>query len=765
MTLQPGGGLSPGGALGTLTITGDLVAPPGSELEFALGTNSARVAVHGNLTVGGTLNVTDAGGFAVGTYALFYGFSGLSWGSPVVGVMPPSYTASFDTNTPGQVRLVVTLSPFGVWQTQYFGSVNNPDAAPNADPDGDGISNWDEFLAGTNPTNRDSAFRLISAAKEPDGVRLSWTTAGVRTNVLQAASEPYDASFNDLSGGIVLPVGGDAVTNYLDAAATTNAGPRFYRVREDPRAQPGADQRIQWWRAARFGMFIHWDPISLLGYEISWSRGNPVPTNTYDNLYKHFNPTNFNADQWVAIARAAGMNYMVFTTRHHDGFSMFDTQATNYMADIGTTNIYKITAPECPFGRDVVKELASACHRAGMRFGTYYSQPDFVFTGSATNYQDFLKTQVRELMSHYGRVDVLWFDGLGGSASTYDSAALNALARSLQPGLLINNRDGGLPEDFDTPEQTVGAFQNTRPWESCMTVAANDQWSWPGPNVGVKSLSTCLNLLINCAGGDGNMLLDVGPRADGVIDPAQADLLAGMGAWLAQYGESIYATRGGPFKPGAYGVSTYRTNTVYVHILNWVYDPVMLPSIPARILSSRLLTGGSATVVQTDAGIQISVPAGDRQLIDTIVALELDLDAGLIAPLDVPTPVSLTTGANATASNVYQNQPAYSAAKAVDGNLNTRWATDSGTTQAWLEVDLGSVKTFRQAVIYEAYPGRVQSFQLQWLDGAVWQTFWTGTTLGATWSQSFPPVTAQQIRLNILDATDGPTIWEFQLFN
>jgi alpha-L-fucosidase len=139
------------------------------------------------------------------------------------------------------------------------------------------------------------------------------------------------------------------------------------------------------------------------------------------------------------------------------------------------------------------------------------------------------------------------------------------------------------------------------------------------------------------------------------------------------------------------------------------------------------------------------------------------MDASLIPPMDVPLPVSLATGAAATASNVYQNQSDYDAAKAVDGNLQTRWATDAGTHQAWLELDLGSVKTFSRVVINEALD-RVQSFQLQWFDGSAWQTFWTGTTLGNQWSQNFPPVTARRVRLNILDASDGPTVWEFQIF-
>ncbi|MCX6927174.1 MAG: alpha-L-fucosidase, partial [Verrucomicrobia bacterium] len=765
VTIQSSGVLAPGGtAPGTLTLNSDLVVSQGAQLTFALGTSSDRAVINGHLDIGGTVNITDAGGFGVGTYTLMSGFGSLNWNGPQVGTVPDGYAASFDTNTPSQVKLVVSVSPFRLWQIQYFSDPDSANAAADADPDGDGVGNWNEFLAGTNPTSRDSAFRLISVTKESGGMRVTWAGSGVRSNVLQVARESFDASFNDLSGTLVLPNTGDAVTNYLDAAALTDAGPSFYRVRQEPRPTLTSDQRLAWWREARFGMFMHWDPISILGDEISWSRGSQVPTNIYDNLYKQFNPTKFNADQWVAIAKAAGMKYMVLTTRHHDGFSMFDTQATNYMADIGTTNIYKVTAPECPFGRDVVKELASACHRAGMRFGTYYSQPDWVFTGSQSNYQAFLKTQVRELMSRYGRVDILWYDGLGGNASDYDSLALNALARSLQPALLINNRNG-LPEDFDTPEQTVGSFQNTRAWESCMTISAHDQWAWGGTNDGVKSLSACLDMLVRCAGGDGNMLLNVGPRPDGMIDPAQVGRLMEMGEWLALCGESIYGTRGGPFKPGSYGVSTCKHSTVYVHILSWAYAPLVLPPIPARVLSYWLLTGGSASVVQTEAGIEISVPPADRQSFDTVLALELDLDAGLITPVDVPGPVSLTTGASATASNVYQNQAAYNASMAVDGNLQSRWATDVGTHQAWLEVNLGQAVTFSRAVISEAYPGRVQSFQLQRFDGGGWQTFWTGATLGDQWAQSFTPVTAQRVRLNILNATEGPTIWEFQLFN
>ncbi|MCL4788506.1 MAG: alpha-L-fucosidase, partial [Verrucomicrobia bacterium] len=263
------------------------------------------------------------------------------------------------------------------------------------------------------------------------------------------------------------------------AAALLNALPYATTAAESAAPSTNA-QRLQWWREARFGLFIHWGPVSLKGTEIGWSRagerrgygssGNQVPAEVYDNLYTQFNPTNFNAREWVSIARAAGMKYLVFTSRHHDGFSMFDTKADEY----------KITDPRSPFRRDVVKELAEACHEAGMPFGLYYSQPDWRHPDAFTpdrhdRYLAYLKQQVTELCSNYGRLDIFWFDGLGKPAKDYDGEALVKIIRRLQPHIIINNRTG-LPEDHDTPEQRVGKYQDDRPWESCITICR--QWAW-----------------------------------------------------------------------------------------------------------------------------------------------------------------------------------------------------------------------------------------------------------------------------------------------
>ena len=527
------------------------------------------------------------------------------------------------------------------------------------------------------------------------------------------------------------------------------------------------DARIAWWREARFGMFIHWGSISLKGTEIGWSRGgerrgygskgNQVPVEVYDNLYKEFNPTKYNAKEWVAIAQAAGMKYMILTSRHHDGFSMFDTKA----------NDYKITAPESPFRRDVVKELADAAHAAGMHFGVYYSQPNWqhpdAFTPDRhTNYLAYLKTQVRELLTHYGPIDVIWFDGLGKTAKDYDSVAMNTMIRELQPRILINNRNGQ-PEDFDTPEQRVGKFQNDRPWESCITIC--NQWAWK-PNDRMKTLQECLRTLVTCAGGDGNLLFNVGPMPTGEIEPRQVERLKEMGGWLKQYGDSVYGTRGGPFKPGKWGASTFKGSTVYLHVFNWPAEGLTLPAIGKKILASKALTGGKAEVTQTEKGIAVGMAAADRQAIDTLIELQLDGPASELAPVALSgAGGSLTEGKKASASNVFQKSNHYGARAAVDGDAESRWATDAGTKQAWLEVDLGKAETFSRARIDEWDGGfRVQSFELQAKSGEEWKTFCKGTKIGANWEQKFEPVTARVVRLNILSATDGPTINEFELF-
>lgn len=531
-------------------------------------------------------------------------------------------------------------------------------------------------------------------------------------------------------------------------------------------------QRLQWWREGRFGMFIHWGPISLKGTEISWSRANTnpacpnkgkIPAEEYDNLYKKFNPTGFDAKAWVALAWAAGMKYIVFTAKHCDGFLNWHSKVDGY--NISAT----------PFKRDVCGELAQAAHEAGMPIGWYFSPMDWrdpeFRTDRNPQFLERMQGEIRELLGNYGRISVMWFDW-DGRKPLYDQARTYPLVKSLQPEIIMTNRlDLGPGDtnkkilspyaDYYTPEQELGSYDDARPWETCMTIGT--QWAWK-PNDEVKSLAECLRNLVRCVGGDGNLLFNVGPMPDGRIEPRQAETLKGMGAWLAKYGQSVYGTRGGPFKPWKFGASTRQGKMVYVHVFNWIEERVKLPALSAKIVRATLPDGGSVTANQTDKGIEIEVPVAGRQAIDTVIALELDRDAGALPAVEVGGWVSLTKGKKATASVGYGNLPTYAADKAVDGRDNTRWATPKGTRQAWLEVDLGKPVTFDRALIAEAFPCRVQSFEMQYRDGEAWKTFYKGKTLGELWTQAFEPVTARQVRLSVLDATDGPTIWEFQLF-
>jgi len=393
------------------------------------------------------------------------------------------------------------------------------------------------------------------------------------------------------------------------------------------------EARVAWWRDARFGMFIHWGPVSLKGTEISWSRANsnpacpnkgPIPVEVYDNLYKQFNPTKFDAKGWVGLAQAAGMKYMVLTAKHCDGFCLWPTKTIDY--HIGNT----------PFGRDVCGELAKAAHDAGMRIGWYYSPMDWrdpdCRTARNAQYVGRMQNRLRELLGNYGRIDVLWFD-TDGRAPSWDQPNTYRLVRELQPKILISNRldmgAGGDYErqavgpqaDFATPEQRVGGFDDQTPWETCMTLGT--QWAWK-PNDTIKSLKECVDILVRCAGGDGNLLLNVGPMPTGEIEPRQVEVLKQMGQWLAKCGQGIYGTRGGPFKPGKWGAATHKGKSVYVHILDASLDTVKLPAIKQKIAGSSVLTSGSATVKQTDQAIEISVPKADRQALDTIVVLTLE---------------------------------------------------------------------------------------------------------------------------------------------
>ncbi len=395
---------------------------------------------------------------------------------------------------------------------------------------------------------------------------------------------------------------------------------------------------LQNWQAMRFGMFIHWGPVALRGTEIGWSRGNQVPADEYDQLYKEFNPVNFDADEWGRIAKKAGMKYLILVTKHHDGFSLWDSKATDYDIMAG------------PFKRDIVKELSDACKKQGILFGTYYSildwrHPDYpieLIKGRQTEksgadmsrYIPFLKGQVRELIEKYD-TNILWFDGEWEEPWTHEMGMeLYAWARGLKDELLINNRvDKGregmegvsksarFAGDFETPEQRVGAFNTETPWESCITICK--QWAWK-PNDELKSADECIRMLLQTVGGDGNLLLNVSPMLDGRIEQRQIDVLEKIGAWLEGYGETVYGTRGGPIPPQKWGVTTHKENKIYAHILHKDHK-ILLPKFDKSISSVMLFpTLKKIDYKQTSKGLLLNLSGIAKSRDHLIIEIELN---------------------------------------------------------------------------------------------------------------------------------------------
>jgi len=351
--------------------------------------------------------------------------------------------------------------------------------------------------------------------------------------------------------------------------------------------------RDDWFREARFGMFIHWGVYSLLGrgewvyYQEHFSKEE------YARLAEKFQPQRYDPSEWVAIARDAGMKYMVLTTRHHDGFCLFDSQASDFTASK--------TGPK----RDLVGEFAEACHSAGMRMGFYYSLEDWRFPGQlphlpvkeASVYEPMVEqahAQVREICSNYGKVDVLWYDG-GFPAGIWKSEALNRMVRELQPEILINDRSG-LPGDFATPENVF--TPQPRLWEACFTM--NRTWGYGKWDKMYKSPAEIIRLLASCVAENGNLLLNVGPDGEGRFPPQAMETLHHVGQWLRANGKAIHGAGKSPFEAPALGVATRMRDRVYLVIQRWPGSTVALAWCGSKVRSARLLATGQEGRVEQD---------------------------------------------------------------------------------------------------------------------------------------------------------------------
>jgi alpha-L-fucosidase len=379
------------------------------------------------------------------------------------------------------------------------------------------------------------------------------------------------------------------------------------------------ESRTQWWREARFGMFIHWglyavpaDSTDLEGKRriAEWYFSNKQKqVKDYEKFAAEFNPAKFDARIWVKTAKDAGMKYIVITSKHHDGFDMFDTKLSDYC-------ITKAT----PFKRDPMKELAAECRRQGIKLCFYHSimdwhHPDYLPRrpwekenrpadgANPDRYIDYMKGQLRELLTNYGPIGIIWFDGgWEHTAPELRSAEVNSMIRSLQPGIIINDRNK-LPEDYSTPEQNIpaGALPGGRLWETCMTM--NDTWGYAKNDTNWKSSEDLIRKLIDISSKGGNFLLNVGPTAEGVFPEAINDRLAQIGAWMKVNGESIYGTTQSPFRKLSFdGRATAKGNKLYLQVFQWPESGLTLGDLETPVLAARALDGNeklTATSGQT----------------------------------------------------------------------------------------------------------------------------------------------------------------------
>ena len=366
---------------------------------------------------------------------------------------------------------------------------------------------------------------------------------------------------------------------------------------DDPLTSP----RTAWWREAKFGMFIHWGIYAAAAGEWKGQRVGgiaewimhraKVPVEEYRQLAEQFKPLQFDARQWVGLAKDAGMRYIVITSKHHDGFSMFDSKLTDYDVVDAT-----------PWKQDPMKDLAGACRAAGIRFSFYYSIMDWYRPWQGNDmpkYGEFMRGQLRELLQQYGPLGVLWFDGEW--IRPWDQAQgrdLYRYVRGLQPDLIVNNRVGKRKRDdgdYETPEQNIPKEKvRGRLWETCMTI--NDTWGYSRHDRNWKSTAGLVRTLVDIASKGGNLLLNVGPTAEGLVPEPSAQRLREMGAWLKTNGEAIYGTSASPFDQEPFdGRTTVKGSTMYLHVFNW----------PAEgALQVRGLTGAAAEVRALDPAVR-----------------------------------------------------------------------------------------------------------------------------------------------------------------
>ncbi len=551
-----------------------------------------------------------------------------------------------------------------------------------------------------------------------------------------------------------------------------------------------AAERLAWWNDARFGMFIHWGAYANFPFEPDYADygKNPleysewvmdklqIPPKVYEELtMPTFAPTQWDAERVVQLAKDAGQKYIVFTSKHHEGFSMYDTQVEGFRNfGLMTYGAYK--------GEDPMMQLAKASKEAGIPFGCYYTIMDWKHDtqssyghaiGDKARYVADMKAQLRELIQVYG-VDILWFDGEWiGWWTKEDGQDLYEYLRTLKPDLVINNRIGKRHDDdgdFGTPEQEIPNTGMDIHWESCITM--NNSWGYRETDTNWKSPIWIVQSVVDTASKGGNILLNIGPDAEGRVPADCTEIMETAGKWFTKYGDSIYGTTASPFEETlSFGKATKKEGALYLHVLNRPSNgKISIPALKNELNSVHVM--GDTNELPIEKGEErwiITLPTDKVVEYDTVIVLEVE---GIPREKDVYVlSENYALGATASDSNHYDNLADYDGSKAIDGAGHTRWATADDVTECWLEVDFGKEVTFNTTETSEFTDTggqRVTSYNIEYWDGTEWKIAHTSNTIGNKKTDRFADVTAQKVRLHILTidvaSQGGPSIWEFGVY-
>lgn len=405
----------------------------------------------------------------------------------------------------------------------------------------------------------------------------------------------------------------------------------------------------EWFMDAKYGLFVHWGVYSQLagggdqGIAEWIMNRKEIPITQYERLPGFFNPVAFDPAEWVAMVKKAGMKYITITSKHHDGFAMYDSKLSTY-------NIVDAT----PYGNDVIAMLKEECDRQGIKLFFYYSQLDWHHSdyyprgrtgqeytgrpesGDWNTYIDYMNAQLTELLTQYGKIGGIWFDGMWDKPDAdWKLEETYALIHKLQPGTLIGSNHHKMPypgEDFqmferDLPGQNDMGFNKagvseTVPLEMCETM--NGSWGFNIIDQNYKSVRKLIHTMVRAAGNGSNFLLNTGPMPNGKIQPENVDTLMAIGRWLNIYGESVYGTRSGPVKPAGWGASTQKGNLVYLHILDLEEETIEIPGFQPNVKSAVFFDDRSKVKIKKkEKGIVISIPKEKLKLVDTVIELKM----------------------------------------------------------------------------------------------------------------------------------------------